>query len=54
MPTPDEATTRHLLGVPVHNPTQSEVVQEWISARVAADPTMRAAQRRRDEQNQER
>ncbi|MFC5947022.1 hypothetical protein ACFQH9_01865 [Pseudonocardia lutea] len=47
------ASTQHLLGVPVHNPTSRKAVHEWISARVAADTAMRAAQQRHDQQNQE-
>jgi hypothetical protein len=47
------ASAQHLLGVPMHDPDHREVVRKWISARVAADPAMRAAQQRHDQQNQE-
>jgi hypothetical protein len=35
--------SQHLANPPHENPTTSELVRDWIGARVAADPQMRAA-----------
>ncbi len=35
--------SQHLANPPYENPTSSKQVHDWIAARVAADPQMRAA-----------
>jgi hypothetical protein len=43
--------SQHLANPPAKNPTSSEEVRDWIAARVAADPQMRAAHQKAQQKN---
>jgi hypothetical protein len=45
------AASQHLANPPAENPTTSEVVRDWIAARVGADPQMRAAHQKAQQKN---
>lgn len=45
------AASSVLANPPAENPTSSEVVRDWIAARVAADPQMRTAQQKAQQKN---